>query len=238
VAQNDNEESADKGERARTSEAAEPVAQDDSEESADKGERAKISEAEYQEKIARLKGRPGPLSAEDAALLNEVFPRIVAEHNEQVMDHLRRKGLADTDAEDVRQETLLAFYRYILRTGFPPHIPPTLNSFLRGRRLNLVRAMDCSPLSLGLPSSRSAKSGPDLEHDVHNRKLAWLLFSKLSQEHQEVIAKVIREGQTLTEAAEALGLPEGTLKSRMLAARRALSALAEEFVSASQRLPL
>lgn len=208
----------------------------DSVASADEGERARISAEERDEKIAKLKLRPSKLSDEEVALLNEVFPKIVADHNDQVMEYLRRKRVEGQDAADIRQQVFLAFYKYIVNKGFPDDIPRVLQSFARGRRMNYVRAKERSRCSGDVPSSKP-KSG-DLELALHNRKLARFLFSKLSLEHQAVINKVIREGLTHTEAAEVLGIPEGTLKSRVLAARRALSALAEEFVSASQRAPL
>ena len=46
---------------------------------------------------------------------------------------------------------------------------------------------------------------------------------------------VIVNGLTHTEAAAALGLPEGTLKSRLLAARDALNALLKAVLPPSQR---
>jgi RNA polymerase sigma-70 factor (ECF subfamily) len=215
------------------------MAKNDSVESADEGERARIAAAERQEKIAKLKLRRSKLTAEEAALLEEVFPEIVADHNDQVMDYLRRKGVEGQDAEDVRQETFLAFHRYILETGFPEDIPPVLYSFTDGRRMNLVRAQERAPYTIASVSSSSMKpKSGDLELALHRQRLARLLFSKLSPEHQAVIMKVIADDLTHTEAAEALGIPEGTLKSRVLAAKRVLRALAEEFVSASQRAPL
>ena len=68
--------------------------------------------------------------------------------------------------------------------------------------------------------------------------MARRIFSQLSPEHQEVIDKVVLKGFTLTDAAAVLGMPEGTLKSRLLAAKRALFAAAELLLPASQRGPL
>jgi DNA-directed RNA polymerase specialized sigma24 family protein len=67
------------------------------------------------------------------------------------------------------------------------------------------------------------------------RKLARLLLPQLSPEHQAVVNKVVVNDFTHIEAAAALGIPEGTVKSRLLAAKRALHELAAPLVPASQR---
>jgi DNA-directed RNA polymerase specialized sigma24 family protein len=106
--------------------------------------------------------------------------------------------------------------------------------------LNHVRAQKRSPFSIGLPSSGSEKprSQPDVERALHFQEVERRIFSQLSPEHQEVIDKVVLKGLTHTEAAAVLGIAEGTLKSRLMAAKRALLALAEPLLPPSQRGPL
>ena len=106
--------------------------------------------------------------------------------------------------------------------------------------MNHVRAQKRSPFSIGLPSSGSEKprSQPDVERTLHVQEVARRIFSHLSPEHQEVIDKVVLKGLTHTDAAAVLGMPEGTLKSRLIAAKRALLAAAEPLLPASQRGPL
>jgi RNA polymerase sigma-70 factor (ECF subfamily) len=115
-----------------------------------------------------------------------------------------------------------------------------LHALVRGRVLNHARAQKRDPFSIGLPSSGSEKPGSqlDVERALHFQEVARRIFSQLSPEHQEVIAKVVIRGLTHTDAAAELGIPEGTLKSRLLAAKRALLALAEPLLPPSQRGPV
>jgi RNA polymerase sigma-70 factor, ECF subfamily len=141
------------------------------------------------------------------------------------------------EAEDLLQEVFLTLHRYLLEEGFVADLPGRLRSLTKGLVLNHMRARRRSPLSIGLPSSRSEKprSQADVERALHFQQVAQRLFSQLSPEHQEVIDKVILKGLPLAEAAAVLEMPEGTLKSRLMAAKRALLAAAEPLLPASQR---
>ena len=92
------------------------------------------------------------------------------------------------------------------------------------------------PPLVELPSSSSdVRSAPDLDRAIDLRELAQHIGSQLAPEHQEVVQKVILNGLSHGEAAEVLGLTEGQLKARLVAARRAMLALAEALVPQSQR---
>jgi RNA polymerase sigma-70 factor (ECF subfamily) len=214
--------------------------QHESRETSEAGERAGTLEAERREKLSRLVLCRSKLSPDEAALLHEVFPEIVAMHHDQVWNLLRRHGLDSHEAEDLLQEVFLTLHRYLLEKGFVDSLPAMLHAFTKGLVSNYARVRGRSPLSIGLPSSRSEKprSQADVERALHFQQVAQQIFSQLSPEHQEVIDKVIVKGLTLTEAAAVLGMPEGTLKSRLMAAKRALLAAAEPLLPPSQRGPL
>jgi RNA polymerase sigma-70 factor (ECF subfamily) len=106
-----------------------------------------------------------------------------------------------------------------------------------GKVLNHQRARRRAPESVGLPSSGSEKprSGPDAERILAVGELAWHLVDQLSPEHQRVIEAVMFDGLSPRDAAAVLDLPEGTVKSRVSAAKRELSALVEKLLPPSQR---
>ncbi|MCC6558659.1 MAG: sigma-70 family RNA polymerase sigma factor [Polyangiaceae bacterium] len=208
-------------------------------EESDASEPAGMSEAERQERLARLVLCRSRLSPDQAALLRDVFPEIVAAHHDLVWDLLRKRGLDGHDAEDLFQEVFLALHEGILENGFVDDVPRMLRRLIKGKVSNHVRARRRSPVSIGLPSSRSEKprSQADVERALHFAQLAERIFSQLSPEHQEVADLVMLKRLTHADAAAVLGIPEGTLKSRLIAAKRALLAAAEPLLPASQRGP-
>lgn len=213
-----------------------PVNQLNDHDPKDPGQRAGTSEAEHQEKLAQLVQKRSMLSPDEVALLNKAFGTIVRAHHDYVWELLRRRGLQSHEAEDILQETFIALHGYIVANGFVDSIPGMLHSLARGKLLNHVRANKRSPLSIGLPSSGSEKgSQPDFERLLHYQDIAQRIFSQLSPEHQDVIDTVIIRGLTHADAAAELGVPEGTLKSRLLAAKRSFIALAEPLLTPSQR---
>lgn len=213
------------------------MAQNESPTSTHENERAGNSDEERQKRLTQLVLRRSKLSDDEAALLREVFPDILTTHHDLVWNRLRRRGLENHDAEDLQQEVFVALHTYILEHGFPDTLPGLLYRLTEGKLLNFLRTRKRAPLSVALPSSGSEKprSSRDVERAMDVRELARHIFPQLSPEQQEVIETVVVNGLSHSEAAAVLGLPEGTVKSRLIAAKRALLRLAEPFLPASQR---
>jgi len=200
-------------------------------------EHADLPEAERRERLAQLALRRSKLSASEAVLLREVFPAIFDAHHDQVWNQLRRRSLDGEEAEDLLQEVFLALYGRILEHGFPDSVGAVLRVLTEGLVLNHVRAKRRAPESVALPSSGSEKpaSEPDVEQALDLREMARRVLPELSPEHHEVVELVILNGLSHHDAAAVLGLPEGTVKSRLMWAKRALADLAERFLPPSQR---
>jgi RNA polymerase sigma-70 factor, ECF subfamily len=158
--------------------------------------------------------------ARDEQLLRELFD----EHAPAVLAYALR--LTDGDrgrAEDVVQETLLRAWRHPEAMAAERGSPrPWLFAVARRvavdahrRRLARPREVGDEPLAL-LPAPVD-----DLERALES----WLVadaLSALSPAHREVLVETYFRGRTVSEAAEVLGIPAGTVKSRTHYALQAL----------------
>jgi RNA polymerase sigma-70 factor (ECF subfamily) len=200
-------------------------------------EEARRRDAERREKLTALVLRRTKLTDDEAVLLREVFPRIVAVHEGAVWDQLRRRGLHEEEAEDLYQESFLTLYEDLVHHGFSDSLSRKIHAITHGRLLNYLRAGKRDRLSLGLPSSGSEKprSGPNAERTLAAREVAERILSQLSQDIRDVVEQVIVHGLSHGEAADALRIPEGTVKSRLMAAKRDIAELAASLLPPSFR---
>jgi DNA-directed RNA polymerase specialized sigma24 family protein len=110
-----------------------------------------------QERFSQLQLCKSELSADEAILLHEYFPRIRAAHHKLVWDLLRRARLATHDIEEHHQEIFFTLHKRILKRGFPDSIPATLTHLTKLKLSNHLRAKKRAPTSTCLPSSKSEK---------------------------------------------------------------------------------
>jgi RNA polymerase sigma-70 factor (ECF subfamily) len=189
------------------------------------------------EALARLVTRTTPLDEEEIALLDRVYPYLMTTHYPAVWAQVARPGLSQHDAEDVAQEVFIDLFRVLLE-GFPRSLPAMLNTIAERKRGRYRRDNAHARASVPLPSSGHEKprsSGPEIERILDHAELRQRILAALSPEHRDVIEAHYMDGLSSTEAAEALGLSEGTFKSRLLAARRVIAELAAQFLPPSQR---
>jgi RNA polymerase sigma-70 factor (ECF subfamily) len=190
------------------------------------------------ERIVLLVLRRGKLSPQEVGLLREVFPEILAAHQHTIWTRLRRRGLSVVDSEEVFQDAFLDLFTDIVANGFPDELEQRLWTITRCRFLDLLRARHRCREIAGLPSSGSEKppSAPDVDRALDLHGVAHRALDLLTPEHREVVDAVVLGGFSHREAAEVLGLPEGTLKSRLLAAKEALLTHVDLLLPPSQRL--
>jgi RNA polymerase sigma factor (sigma-70 family) len=84
---------------------------------------------------------------------------------------------------------------------------------------------------------------PDFSSDLHDRldddgrrAIARRSFAQLSQKDQDVISLCVIEEMSTTQAAQTLGIPAGTVKSRLSRAKDKLAALMAESAESSSDL--
>lgn len=145
----------------------------------------------------------------------------------RVQAYMIRRGLSASTAEELAQEVMLTVWNTARRydaTRAP--LSTWVFTIARNRFIDEVRRNrrpkpdpddPCWTATLSLPAGPEAHA---LQRNLEARVRA--AFSLLSAEQRAALHALYFEGQTATEAATALGVTAGTLKSR---ARRALDSL-------------
>jgi len=138
-------------------------------------------------------------------------------HARPLFRYLMRLTLGDRrEAEDYLQETFLRSWRWLQeRTVDPRIMRPWLYTVARRIVIDGVRAKQARPNEVSLTDpSRLSHPDSDIERLVQVHALRSALMS-LSPEHRATLIEVFYRERTAKEAAEILGVPEGTVKSRV-----------------------
>jgi RNA polymerase sigma-70 factor (ECF subfamily) len=160
----------------------------------------------------------------DVALMK----RLHDEHGAALWRFCRRLVPDDPGrAEDVAQETLLRAWRHrTILEGSAPAVRAWLFTVAR----NIVIDQWRSPRAHSETSVAEVPEG-GTDDETDGLLLSWVVaeaLTKLSPEHRAVLAECYYRGRSVADAAERLGVPEGTVKSRTHYALRALKLALEE----------
>jgi RNA polymerase sigma-70 factor (ECF subfamily) len=158
----------------------------------------------------------------------DVMQQLHAEHSAALWSYcMRLTGHDRARAEDIVQETMLRAWRHRKALDNPPG---AVRSWLFTVARNILiddwrtkRARREFPVA----------DVPDAGVDDHTDQLllSWVVaeaLTRLSSDHRAVLLECYYRGQPVSEAAERLGVPEGTVKSRTHYALRALRLALEE----------
>jgi RNA polymerase sigma-70 factor (ECF subfamily) len=145
---------------------------------------------------------------------------------------LRLTGGDRARAEDIVQETLVRAWRNIDRLDEDERpVRPWLFTVAQHLAVDAHRARRARPVEVGADVLAGVPGLDDVEAALDRVVVADALRS-LSREHRAVIVETYYRGRSVAEAAEVLGIPPGTVKSRCYYALRALKlALAERGVT-------
>ncbi len=165
----------------------------------------------------------------------EAFARLFAYFAPRVKAYLRRIGADPQQAEELAQEVMLTVWRRARQFDPGKSSPSTwIFTIARNKRIDMLRRRAAAA---AVESGEARGEGP--QEDVGEAFEAvdiGLMRDKLVQaiaelppEQAEVLRIFYLEGKSHSEIADALGLPLGTVKSRL---RLALARLREKFAEA------
>jgi RNA polymerase sigma-70 factor (ECF subfamily) len=148
-------------------------------------------------------------AAGDASAFEALFRR----HRDFVLRLARRFGLDEPDALDVLQEVFLYVCRKLphleLRASFPTFLYPAVKHLCLKRKGFLARFLPSGGLFGGDEGIPEPAVEPAAGSDFPR------LVARLPAGQREVVLLRFVDGMDLAEIAAALGLPVGTVKSRL-----------------------
>jgi RNA polymerase sigma-70 factor (ECF subfamily) len=154
----------------------------------------------------------------DEALVHAVY----AEHGRALLAYATRLLGDRAAAEDIVQETLIRAWRH-------PEVMTNGRGSTRGWLLTVTRNLVTDRMRARAARPHEVPEDPALppvERDHADRVVASVTVLEamdgLSADHRGVLQELYFHGRSLAEAATALGIPAGTVKSRSYYALRAL----------------
>ena len=161
----------------------------------------------------------------DDTLVTEMY----RQYRAPLMAYVLRLTAGDRQhAEDVVQETMVRAWRQADRLDLTePSLMPWLVTVARRIVIDDKRRRSVRPTELGDEMLENAPVADSTE-DLLRKVVVTEALQLLSPAHREVLSETILRDRTVNEAAEVLGIPVGTVKSRVYYALRALRVVLAE----------
>ena len=141
---------------------------------------------------------------------------------EQHMSGIYRLAAAivgEASAPDVAQETFVRAWQELPRLRSPEAFPAWLRRICVNRSRNWLRSQRRRPVAAPMAMAETSATSPaDFRGPIEARALLEPAFERLNPDQRAVLALHYSLGYSIAESADALGVPEGTAKSRLNAA--------------------
>ncbi len=158
----------------------------------------------------------------------EAFESLVRTHADKVYAHALRFFGEPQSAEDVVQEVFIKVYRSIDTYDGRAAFTTWLFRVTRNVCLDMFRRGAKRPIPVDPVDLAGARTTPDHAQQIIDMTAVEQAMRALQPEDREALGAVTLFDLSYAEAAQALDVPVGTVKSRVFRARRMLVGLLEE----------
>jgi len=157
----------------------------------------------------------------------DAFRALVDRWQPKLLRHARYFTRQADAAKDVAQESWIAIVKGLGSLQDPARFRPWAFRIVANKARDWVRREDSRRKAAGRAAAETAATDePAAAHGPVERVLGGL--AALEPSHRSILTLYYLEGMSVGEIAEALGIPDGTVKSRLFHARDALRARLEE----------
>ncbi len=155
------------------------------------------------------------------------FDALVARHHHAVFSYLHRRTFGDTQlAEDLTQETFMRALQHPEILSSPKGTPlPWLYRVARNLVIDHLRARRVRPAEVRNSDPDALTEEHELGNEIDRLLNTWSVrqaMRELSERHRRVLVEVYFNGRSVSETADLLAVPEGTVKSRCYYGLRSL----------------
>ncbi len=159
----------------------------------------------------------------DRAALAALFAR----HHARVLRFVHRIVASEAIAEELANEVFLDVWRHAERFSGRSTPATWILAIARNKAISHLRRRREEGLDERMAEAIADPDDPPETHAIKRDKGAVMrrCLDRLSPEHREVLDLVYYHERSVREVAEIVGIPEGTVKTRMFHARKKLAEL-------------
>ena len=151
----------------------------------------------------------------------DAFEELIRTWEERLLYFIRRIVRSEADAWDILQKSWLRVLKGIRTLDDPKKIRPWIYRIVRNVALTHTRMRGSQPDNFVEEANEVEDESVD-RFEFENAELVHRGLEIVSQPHREVLTLVFLEDMTIDEVSFVLGLPAGTVKSRIHYAKRSL----------------
>lgn len=155
---------------------------------------------------------------------------LFARHSARTFRYVLRLVGNEAIAEELTNETFLQAWRHAGDYRGQSEVSTWLIAIARNKALSKLRKRTDAALEDGVAEA-IVDEADDPEVELAKRGKAEVMracIARLSDAHREIVDLVYYQEKSVAEAAEILGIPENTVKTRMFHARKQLSTLFQQ----------
>jgi RNA polymerase sigma-70 factor (ECF subfamily) len=147
---------------------------------------------------------------------------LVQRWQRRLWQHARRLTANDDGAWEVLQESWLGMIHSVRRLDDPKRFPYWAYRIVTNKACDWIRRKKRQPAESLSDDSAVAAAGPNQVEQFDDADAMTAILSGLSVDHRAVVSLRYVEDFTVPQIAAILGLPEGTIKSRLHYAKNIL----------------